>query len=108
MPAAEAVGPTTRQAGRGAMDHLEVFQLAGRGPQEMSVVGVVIFGLTLPAGILVGANIGHAADRVYDFLLLVLPGPVEEVSPRSLRAPGWVIAFLSLVGLVLEVRTGLS
>ncbi|MFC8983951.1 hypothetical protein [Streptomyces sp. NPDC057115] len=90
------------------MSKVEIIELAGRGPTEMSIAGLVIFGLMLPVGVLVGANIGRAADRVYDLLLVVMPGPVERVSPRSLRVPGWVIAFLSLIGLVVEIRTGLT
>jgi hypothetical protein len=90
------------------MNYAEMFELAGRGPTEMSVASLVLFGVMLPIGILIGANIAHSADRVYEFLLAVLPGPVDRVSPRSLRLPGWVMAFISTIGLVVEIRTGLQ
>ncbi|NEC18118.1 hypothetical protein [Streptomyces parvus] len=85
-----------------------MFELAGRGPTEMSVAALVLFGVMLPIGVLIGANIAYSADRVYEFLLVVLPGPVERVSPRSLRLPGWVMAVISTMGLVVEIRTGLQ
>ncbi|MBD9733898.1 hypothetical protein IGX29_19200 [Streptomyces sp. H28] len=90
------------------MSNVEIFELAGRGPTEMSTASLVIFGAMLPVGVLIGANIGRAADRVYELLLVVMPGPVERVSSSSLRVPGWVIAFLSLIGLVVEIRNGLT
>ncbi|WP_143041416.1 hypothetical protein [Streptomyces indicus] len=71
-------------------------------------MALIAFGVMLPIGVLIGANIGHAADRVYALLAAALPGPVHRASPRSLRLSGWVLALLALVGLLLEVRTGLS
>ncbi|MGW1296048.1 hypothetical protein [Streptomyces sp. NPDC002533] len=85
-----------------------MLELAGRGPTEMSVAGLALFGVMLPIGVLIGANLAHAADRVYEFLLVFLPGPVERASPRSLRFPGWAMALVSLIGLVVEIRTGLQ
>ncbi|WP_137233260.1 hypothetical protein [Streptomyces sp. BPSDS2] len=88
------------------MNYADIFVLAGRGPTEMSVAALVLFGVMLPIGVLIGANTTHSADRVYEFLLVVLPGPVERVSPRSLRFSGWAMALLSSIGLVVEIRTG--
>ncbi|OCC07316.1 hypothetical protein [Streptomyces sp. PTY087I2] len=90
------------------MNYADIFELAGRGPTEMSVASLVFFGVMFPIGVLIGANIAHSADRLYEFLLVVLPGPVDRVSPRSLRFPGWAMALLSSIGLVVEIRTGLQ
>lgn len=90
------------------MSYVEIFELAGRGPTEMSVAVLVFFGVMLPIGVLIGANIEDSADRVYVFLSTVLPGPVDRASPGSLRLAGWAWAFISTIGLVVEIRTGLQ
>ncbi|MEU7421175.1 hypothetical protein [Streptomyces antibioticus] len=90
------------------MNQVEVVELAGRGPTDMSVAGLVVCAVLLPLGVSVGSNIAQAADRVHALLAVVLPGPVERESSRSLRFAGWVIAFLSFVGMVVEIRSGVT
>ncbi|MGV4887875.1 hypothetical protein ACSR0Z_14855 [Streptomyces viridosporus] len=42
------------------------------------------------------------------FLADVVPDPVERACPRSLRFSAGMVTFLSLIGLVVEIRMGLT
>ncbi|SDE24352.1 hypothetical protein [Streptomyces prasinopilosus] len=90
------------------MNQVEVIELAGRVSSEMSVGSLVFYGILFPVGLVIACNIAQMADRVFLFLVDVVPGPVERASPRSIRFAAGVIAFLSLIGLVVEMSMGLT
>ena len=85
-----------------------MMELAGRVSSEMHVGRVVVFGVMFPLGLVIVCNIAQMADRVFLFLADVVPGPVERASPRSLRFSAGIVTFISLIGLVVEIRMGLT
>lgn len=90
------------------MKQIDMLELAGRGPTEMSLGSLVAWGVVFPLGLIIACNIAHIADRIFYFFAAVVPGPTERASPRSLRFTGGVAAFISLIGLVVEIRMGLT
>ncbi|PWJ04057.1 hypothetical protein DKG34_29825 [Streptomyces sp. NWU49] len=90
------------------MSQVDMMELAGRVSSEMHVGRVVVFGVMFPLGLVIVCNIAQMADRVFLFLADVVPGPVERASPRSLRFSAGIVTFISLIGLVVEIRMGLT
>ncbi|MER7737619.1 hypothetical protein ABTX34_04670 [Streptomyces sp. NPDC096538] len=90
------------------MNQVDMLEIAGRGPTEMSLGGLVFCGVMFPLGLVIAFNVARMGDRVFLFFVNVVPGPTEMASPRSTRFAGGVLAFLSLIGLVVEIRTGLT
>ncbi|MEU6521359.1 hypothetical protein ABZ892_00575 [Streptomyces sp. NPDC046924] len=90
------------------MNQVDLIELAGRVSSEMHVGSVVFSGIMFPVGLVIACNIAQMADRVFLFLAGVLPGPVERATPGSLRFAAGSVAFLSLIGLVVEIRMGLT
>lgn len=90
------------------MEQLDMLELAGRVSSDMNLGTLVVCGVMFPLAFIVACNIAHIGDRVFLFLVDVVPGPTERASLRSLRFAASVIAFLSLIGLVVEIRMGLT
>ncbi|MFD5493640.1 hypothetical protein ACFYY3_03505 [Streptomyces sp. NPDC001812] len=90
------------------MNQVDLIELAERVSSEMHVGSVVFSGIIFPVGLVIACNIAQMADRVFLFLAGVLPGPVERATPGSLRFAAGILAFLSLIGLVVEIRMGLT
>ncbi|MGW5974859.1 hypothetical protein [Streptomyces sp. NPDC055186] len=85
-----------------------MIELAERVSSEMHVGKVVLFGIMFPVGLVIACNIAQMADRVFLFLVNVVPGPVERATPGSLRFAAGCVTLLSLIGLLVEVRMGLT
>ncbi|MFI2415060.1 hypothetical protein [Streptomyces sp. NPDC018947] len=90
------------------MNQVDVIELAGYVSSEMNVGWLVVSGILFPLGLVTVFNIAQMADRIFLFLAGVVPGPTERATPRSIRFAAGVIAFVSLVSLVVEIRMGLT
>ncbi|MGJ3559444.1 hypothetical protein ACR6C2_14690 [Streptomyces sp. INA 01156] len=85
-----------------------MIELAGRVSSEMQVGKVVLFGVMFSVGLVTVFNIAQMTDRIFLFLAGVLPGPCGEGYSGSLRFAAGGVTLLSLIGLVVEIRMGLT
>ncbi|MBL3670309.1 hypothetical protein JL475_30910 [Streptomyces sp. M2CJ-2] len=58
------------------MNQADMAELAGRASSDVSVGRLVFSGVLFPVGLVIACNIAQMVDRVFLFLVDVVPGPV--------------------------------